>query len=64
MYTVTFFKNRQETKSSTFSNLSGAINSLESNANYHSLFVDEDQMYASSGGTIPEMEIEITQVEY
>ena len=64
MYTVTFFKNRQETKSYTFRNLSGAIFSLESNSNYHSLFVDEDQMYASSGGTIPEMEIEITQVEY
>jgi hypothetical protein len=64
MYQVTFFKNRQAIKSSTFSNLSGAINLLESNASSDSLFVDKDQMYASSGGTIPEIEIEITQVEY
>jgi general stress protein 26 len=64
MYQVTFFKNRQETKSYTFTSKSSAINCLESNANQHSLFVDEDQMYASSGGTIPEMEIELTQVEY
>ena len=62
MYKVNFYKNRELTNSSVFTTERKAITCLESHASYDSLKVTNGQWYASSGGNIPEQEIEIVKI--
>ena len=63
MYKVNFYTNRELTNSFEFTTERKAITCLESHASHNSLKVTNGQWYASSGGNIPEQEIEIVKIK-
>lgn len=62
MYQVKFYQNRELIKTYEFTTERKAITCLESHASNDSLKVTNGQWYASSGGNIPEQEIEIVKI--
>jgi hypothetical protein len=61
MYQVSFFKHNQLVKSFEFTTEKKAITFLVENADANCLDVSSNQYHATSGGTIPELQINISQ---
>lgn len=63
MYQVSFFKHNQLVKRFEFTTEKKAINFLIENADANCLDVSSDKQLATSGGTIPELQISISKFE-
>jgi len=61
MYQVSFFKHNQLVKSSEFTTEKKAITFLVEYADANCLDVSSDQHHATSGGSIPELQINISE---
>ena len=63
MYQVSFFKHNQLVRRFEFTTENKAITFLVENADANCLDVSSNQQHATSGGTIPELQISISKFE-